>query len=223
MEALCLTKIKLDVIMNIQSEELKRQEINASTEFVDDGLDLKDDKMKELHTSLYNATEYLIELFNQTGQKYSCTRTKLGKMLSIVAFKFAKEGIQIFDEDIYIYNGCGTAIDGMNAITEIAPYIKYEYEDDKEYITGEWNVQIAIEHEDIDVSINVEEGIKEVFRIFGAYSAGDLAKCINPIIAVNGITKEDGRIDLSKISELTKELIVESKDTKALLNFLFDV
>ena len=73
-------------------------------------------KMTELHADLKEIANYFIELFKATGSKYSCSRTKLSKLISIVAFVYAKKDEKLFDEKIYKYKTdsvdefCGTGI-----------------------------------------------------------------------------------------------------------------
>ena len=74
-------------------------------------------KMIELNANLKDVTSCLIRMFYQTDKKYSCTQTKLGKMLSILAFRYAINGEKLFNESIYRYPpNCGTLIKALTFI-----------------------------------------------------------------------------------------------------------
>lgn len=74
-------------------------------------------KMQNSNLRLKEITYYLIQQFYKTGEKYSCTQTKLGKLLSILAFKYARNGQKLFDTPIYKYPPrCGTLIKALTFI-----------------------------------------------------------------------------------------------------------
>ena len=53
----------------------------------------KTDESQTMETRFYCFTDivdYLISLFYKTNKKYSCSRTKIGKLLSILEFKYAR-------------------------------------------------------------------------------------------------------------------------------------
>lgn len=165
---------------------------------------------EELHmdkitvVSLKSAAQYLIELFNQTGQIYSCTRTKIGKLLSIAAFKYARLGHQLFNEGIYKYKDCGSVVEDLVAYIGMEPYVNYQYQDRQAEIPEE----IAQKTQNVAPSFeNCQAGniIREVFLNFGSYSARDLGVLINKLVEYPGIADENDKIDLEKIKALTEE------------------
>lgn len=184
----------------------------------------KDESMEELNVNLKQSANYLIQLFFKTNRKYSCTRTKIGKLLSIIAFKYAMEKKKIFVETIYKYGDCGTAINEIMNYLDKDVYLSYIDQDDKSYISDEINDSLEdtnySDYRSLDVQ--VKRRIEEVFRLFGAYSSSQLAKCINSIINQDDIINENEEINIEKISELTRENIrLYDNEDLSLINYLF--
>lgn len=179
----------------------------------------KNYKMNELHINLKEAALYLIGLFNATGQAYSCSRTKIGKLLSILAFVYARRGIQIFDETIYKYDGCGTTIPELASFVYRDVYIKLNYEDMRSPV----NIEIDssnLEYNEEVLNLTVISDIRVVFNRFGAYTAFDLGKCINPIVNFENVT-EDDVINLSVIEKLSINDFEYVTEDKELIEFLY--
>lgn len=221
----CLTKIEVNAIIElliVNDEKNHEQTLLKEKSKSNSKSDLRNKQMKELHVNLKNATDYLMDLFDYTGQRYSCTRVKMGKLLSIVAFVYAQKGEKLFDEDIYVYKGCGTSIEEMNAITDIAPYLKIEYQDDKQYINDDFAAEIEKNADNVELSEDVKQNIENVFRAFASFSAGDLGKCITPVISAEGLTDDAGKVILSQFSTLTKDAINIENSAIELVNFLFN-
>lgn len=118
----------------------------------------------------------------------------------------------------------------MKTVVDRDVYIRYEYQDTKEYIDDTSIVDTADiprEFTNIDgLSDDVKKTIKNVFQKFGAYDAVDLGQCINTIILYEGVTLEDNEVSLSKIYELTKDDFISAYSGKpvdfTLINYLFD-
>lgn len=193
---------------------------------------LKKEKMEDLHTDLKEAINYLVQFFYKTGQVFSCSRTKIGKLLSIVAFLYARRGKKLFDQCICKYSqNCGTTITDLAFYVDRDIYIQYNgYDDGKKTIDSNLinnNITVPEQYINVDsISDDVKFSIKNVFLSFGAYSAIDLGNCINPIILYEGITQENGDIDLIKIYHLSKEdLLAQYNDNsidKTLINYIFN-
>lgn len=186
---------------------VKREDSSQHNKF--DKACKKNKNMEELNANLKEAANYLIFLFNSTGQKYSCSRTKIGKILSIVAIIYAKEGKKIFNERIYKYKSdavgefCGAFIRELINIVDRDVYISNEICDTNSKI----NSDEIKEKENLtfDLPKGVKETIKEVFLEFGAYDSKTLGKCINPIILQEEVSKKDNEVDLSQIQHLSKK------------------
>ena len=158
---------------------LYRDKINIAT---------KDNEMEKLNINLRDATYYLIQFFYKTEKKYSCTQTKIGKMLSILVFKYAKDGKQLFYEKIYKYPPrCGTLIKDLTFI----PKDIYIRDTDIEDPDGEEIINIvfndSVEIPDIYTNINnltddIKKEIECLFRHFGTYPASKLGEYLNPIV-----------------------------------------
>ena len=163
-----------------------------------------------LYTNLRYATNYLIQLFYRSEQRFSCTRTKIGKLLSIVAFKYARQNIRLFDEDICKYQQCGTAINELKLLLERDIYIQDNYEDSKqriEYneIKGNFACVPGLYLEVGTLDSNVKKAIEDVFFRFGAYSPLDLGNGLCDLVFYDGVAKDNDIIDLYKIQEIDPE------------------
>ena len=164
------------------------------------------EKMVSLNIDLAKATNYFIQLFYKTNQKYSCTRTKVGKLLSIVAFTYACDGKLAFDETIYKYDNCGTAIrEIMLRFNDREIYSQCKYRDDAKKISEKLNEKVKIpdEYKDItDLDDDIKQKIEATFREFGAYTPAMLGECLNPLVNYNGIANDKNEINLSKFESL---------------------
>ncbi len=179
--------------------------------------------MKKRDIKLEDAVKYMKWLFDKTGQKYSCTRIKLAKLLAIVALKYAREDILLFKEDVYKYKNCGAVIESMNSAADIATYVKFSYEDGAVYINDDLCADDAIKSETGTLDDNIRTSIEIVFRNFGALSAESLGKCLSPIVNIEGISDDNGKIDLSKIRLLDKESFSSEITETKLIDFLLSL
>ena len=164
-------------------------------------------KMKELNVDLRDITNYFIQLFLRTGKRYSCTQTKLGKLISVLAFRYAINDEKLFNEVIFKYPPhCGTLIKTLTFIPKDVYLRDIEKEnfDTPNPITDCVldDIEIPFEYktsEDFPSSVELE--IEDVFRNFGSYSGDDLAKQLNPIVD-EIVNQSDNEIDLSKLKSL---------------------
>ena len=97
-------------------------------------------KMVNQIENLEVASKYLLEYFKKTGEKYSCSRTKIGKLLSIVAFVYARKDVRIFKEEIHKYNDCGTSIDELRSFVPLNLYRNSTYLDNKVSISDDLSI-----------------------------------------------------------------------------------
>ena len=162
--------------------------------------------LKESNVYLEDCMNYLILLFYKTETKYSCSRTKLAKLLSILAFKYARKNRRIFLGSIYRYPECGTAIKELSLYCPRDVYLASGYEDDKKVIPLDemhWDIITPIEDKDFaSLSSDIKKAIEDVFYNFGAYSQVQLGECLNPIVEYEGVCKPDGSINLNQIAKL---------------------
>lgn len=162
-------------------------------------------------TSFYCFTDivdYLISLFYKTNKKYSCSRTKIGKLLSILEFKYARmKKHRVFLRDIYRYPNCGTAIHGLIVECERDVYRMIKYSDNNKKIAFSeinFNVITPMESKDFSwIPLEIRKEIQRVFCNFGAYTPKRLGDCLNPIVEYDGVCEQDGVINLDRIAELT--------------------
>lgn len=190
--------IKLWTSLYIEADGVPFCERNQNVE-------TKDKRMENLKQITY----YLIQLFYKTGKKYSCTQTKLGKLLSILAFSYARNGEILFEEKIYEYpQGCGTLIKDLTFIPQSIYLrdLKEEDPDGRHPISEELDETAIIPTPYVSkVTYKLEKNIEDVFKRFGAYSGSQLAECLNPIVKLikNGNSDE---LDLSKIEGLDRNV-----------------
>lgn len=181
--------------------------------------------MEELNVNLEQAANYLIQLFYMTGQKYSCTRTKIGKLLSIVAFVYAKKDRKVFDETIYKYSDCGTTINELTATVDRDIYLQCEYQDDKKYIECKFEPDATIPDKHRETSCISKEFklvVEDVFRNFGAYSAYELGQLICPIINCKNMVGINGDVNLLQLFMSKYDNFEVSTENDKLLNYLFE-
>lgn len=154
---------------------------------------------------------YLIQLFYKTDKRYSCTRTKIGKLLSILAFKYAVQKDEcLFPLEIYRYPKCGTLIIGIQMYVDRDVYHRYPYDNSKKRISRKElkeNVDIPDSYKEIQsLSEEVKKDIEDVFFTFGAYSQEDLSEELNPIVEYEGICENNDRINLDNLILLIGKL-----------------
>lgn len=171
--------------------------------------------MLSLDVDVMDAAKYLIKMFYATGQRYSCTRTKIGKLLSIVAFSYARQGKVLFGSKtpIFRYPNCGTAIEELLMLDRDV-YRSRKYQDDRKPFDSEFNddpLRISIQYSKINpdqIPIDVRDRIEAVFRKFCAYTQSDLSEILNPIVDIPGVADEKtGQIDLDRIRLIRSEEI----------------
>ena len=166
--------------------------------------------MEKMHANLRECMNYLIQLFYKTDKRYSCTRSKISKLLSILAFKYAVYSIQLFDEKIFRYDECGTIINDIEAWADREVYFCCSYDKLEKSISQEnlnENVDIPPYYQEISsLSSELKEAIEYVFFAFGAYSTTELSELLNPIVEYKGICRPDGSIELNEIIWLRHKL-----------------
>ena len=176
-----------------------------------------------MNIDILQATNYLISLFYRTEKKYSASRTKIGKLMSIVAFIYARMGIKLFEEHIFRYDNCGTIIPKLNKLS-IDIYVFYHYDDDKEYINDDFFIDYEMPetYKDFkDVPEDVKLVIEDVFRNFGAYSQVNLGDCLNKIVYLDGFVDSDDVVILEELKDLEMYNFNDEKD-KDVINYLIN-
>ena len=204
---------KCDIIIKLLSMANKQDlkifmEVNADKLFED--LDphckrqiacFKNRTMVNRIENLEVASKYLLEFFKITGEKYSCSRTKIGKLLSIVAFVYARKDVRIFKEEIHKYNDCGTSIDELRSFVPLNLYRNSTYSDNNASISDDLSIDNTTDEYSI-LSNELRKTIKNVFMRFGAYLPLNLGKSINAIVEYPGVTSDDGIINLDAIKNI---------------------
>lgn len=169
----------------------------------------KGKRMEKLNINLKDITYYLIQLFYRTNKTYSCTQTKIGKLLSILAFKYARNGKILFNEPIYKYQpDCGTLIKDLVFINKDIYTRNFDIDDDMDseepiYFNFNTNNDIPNTYTEIGtISCELKADIEDIFIQFGAYPASVLGKYLNPI-ADKLVDMEDNELDLKKIQTIS--------------------
>lgn len=183
-------------------------------------------EMLSAEANLIEAANYLIQLFYRTNQQYSCSQTKIGKLLSIAAFVCARQNRQLLNESIYKYDGCGTTIYELRFVIDRDVYIRSSYSDQETIIKDEALVPL----DDVRLSIpikylktaslskDVMTIIEDVFKHFGAYSAYSIGKQLNVLVNYPNVTKINDEIDLNRINELKYS---DFSNANYLIHYLF--
>lgn len=178
-----------------------------------------DENLQDLNINFRQATNYLITLFYKTEQRYSTGRTKIGKLMSIVAFVYARWGQRLFVDEIYKYDDCGTIIASLDFISREVYVTWGASDDDKQYIHDDLCIDCNIPNyysNCVDVPEDVKFVIEDVFRNFGAYSQGDLGNCLNLIVDLDYMVDNKKLIRLEKIQELDFKDFKDLKDNEVI-------
>lgn len=192
---------------NMSLSDMEKEVIDGISQHKDAG-SKKYIFITSLHANLKDCALYLTKLFYKTGKKYSCSQTKLGKLLSIAAFVCARRREKLFDENIYKYDDCGTAIKGLLLYFDRERYVLYKYSDERTKICDCLFDESLVPDELRNIqepSDYIKSIIDDVFINFGAYNARDLGCCLNPIVLHEGVTNSDNIIDLQQIYFLKQE------------------
>jgi len=169
------------------------------------------------YANISACANYLIRFFFKTDKKYSCTRTKIEKLLSILAFRYASKGITLFDGSIYWDRS-------TTVMRELVLFYTFDIYDQKRTMADE-NKIIAPhelkEENDVDIpdvymvraiiSDEVTKDIEVLFYNFGAYSSYDLTMLLKPIVEYEGVCRADSSIDLEAIARLDKNQFPDNK------------
>lgn len=188
-------------------------------------------ELEKLNVDLISATNYLILLFFKSGQKYTCSRTKIGKLLTIVAFTYAVEKKLLFNEKVYKYGNCGTAINEILDKYDRDIYISNPIDDNEQTISfgdktiNDLDESIKREYGDnLKLDISVKRRIDDVFIKFGSYSASRLGDCINCIINIDDIIIND-EVQFENLYLLSqnKDLLDKISDLNPLVRYVFSI
>lgn len=170
------------------------------------------EKKQELcpsYADLSSAANYLIQLFYSTDCKYSCTRTKLGKLLSITAFIYAKNKIKLFAENICEYKKCGTTFAELPLLYSRDIYLSLNSQDSNDF-KPIGPVMIDMEkipsaYKIVNLPMDVRYTLKNVFETFGGFHASKLGDYITYIIDCNKDVVIDGKVNLDRLLSLLSE------------------
>lgn len=178
MEVVVYSDIPINVL--IGSEQLQRGiirgNINAQIMFPNNTefpkKTMSEIKFENHVVDLLQATDYLIKLYESTREKYRCTTTKLGKLLSIAAFICAKSKIRLFNDDIITQN-CGTTLSRISN--------KYDYTiiDSPLEATEPIDKNEIIYNVDSVLSTRIKDLLLDIFLRFGKYPARDMGQNID--------------------------------------------
>lgn len=140
---------------------------------------------------ILGAANYLVQLFVKCERKYSCSKTKLEKLLSIANLKCIKNGNKLFDEKVIEIKDCGVGL-SYNFPTYLCGDIVLALLNDKNNKATspkrqipETDINNSIKHNtqyDKDVNDLTEEDKKcllNVFLEFGAYDSSILGSLLD--------------------------------------------
>lgn len=214
-----------NIVVTVEYPEKENEEHEEHEKYKEKNIRTEEENMeKYLNANFRQSTNYLIQLFFKTGKKYSCTRTKLGKLLTIASFVYARKNEVLFSEAICKYNNCGTLINALTLFIEREVYLELEYVDNKQYIDACFDNDIEIPKfysEVCDVDIELRKVLENVFRHFGSYTASDLGELIVPIINTGKVVNSNEEIDLNEIYRIDKNEILSNNKGNELIEFIF--
>lgn len=191
-------------------------------EIIDEKGNVLEETSREVHVlgsvgyaNFMSCTNYLIQFFLKTEGKYSCTRMKLGKLLTILACKYARKGIELFSDPIY-WDKVGVSIYELKLFygIDIYPAKKTVWDNNKviDYHTLKKDVQIPEYYKLIcKIPDDVAKEIEDLFYNFGAYSSADLTMLLKPIMEYEGVCGNDGMIEFEVVESLDKKQFFNNK------------
>ncbi len=195
-------------VASVKSQQMQRHEHGCAYEY--------NMSITGNYVSLVDVADFFIGLFKFTGESYTCTRTKIGKLLSVLAFKLAKNNVKIFSENILDYNNCGTIIPVLNAYYDSEIYTKVTYLDGVFEIEGDFTT-FGIDN--TTIPSDIRELAKIVFKKFGAFDAYYLGQCISRFINMDNIL-EDGIVNLEVIPCLSIEDYENVEDFREVIDYI---
>ena len=177
--------------------------------------------MELLNIDLFKAADFLIGLFYKSGCRYTCTRTKIGKLLSIVAFTYAAEA---FSDEIYKYADCGTTFLRLQKYDREIYQVSMNPQNDDVHFTYEFFANdssssdiVPTQYQVTDLPNEFKNRVIQVFLRFGKTSATDLGELINEILPQISSDLRQEVVDLLKISKLS---FSKADDENVLLSYI---
>ena len=194
--------------------ESKHKKTNVPTRKVQGSSSIVNtDKEVLCMSKLLDAANYLIELFFQTTPTYTCSSTKIAKLLSIANLCAVKHGAPIFTEKIAV-NTCGVSIPALNGLLLYSPLgDPDDAEDVDSTITSDQIDDTKIppvlyqQHESLtedDMRL-----LKSVFCHFGAYDAYHIGQAFDGFKTFIA-DENNGDIDYAKARLFFKDKTIRS-------------
>lgn len=164
---------------NLHSNK-KQKPMNRKTFFCDS---IEQEK-KETMQKIVGAANFIIQHFIKCDGTYSCSKTKLEKLLAIANLKFLKDGRQIFDNAI-LTRRCGVGID-----IEFPRYLCGDVVIGTSSVEHESKIELDCFQPDLpyssiyDTYVNIlsneeKDVLREVFFTFGGYKRETLGEWLN--------------------------------------------
>lgn len=150
---------------------------------------------------IIESAKYVIRLYFRTGSKYTCSRTKVEKIVAIAAFTAYRQKKRLLIDNIYLKN-CGVGFPQINTV--FFSDIIDGKEDDNQYIYDKIDVSIPVleryirNNDEDDLNPSVKELLETTFRTFGAFNSRTLGCAIDDFkneIITNQIVDERKAID----------------------------
>ena len=169
--------------------------------------------------TLLDAANYIIQLYYKADEKYTCTKTKVEKILSIAQMTALYNNDKIFDDDISI-NPCGTGFPLLSRFLLSDIIIGCEEENgtsiDINNLKDEYPALYAIQ--DV-LSLEHKNLLKEVFSLFGNYKAKALGLLIDEFKMNICCDAVDGKKVIDQFS-LIEYLNKNKNSQNAIINFI---
>lgn len=204
---------------NCVSIVLNIQDYITSTSLIDDSSDLTYMKTQKMERKIKmvkveSAAKFLASLYFKTGKRYTCTKTKIEKMLTIAWFIKLRNGEQLFINSVLI-NNCGTGVSGLEEFE--ATVLMGSEPENRKRITDcicseETNVPEIYKEKSIGyIDDKIKKLLVDVFKEFGNWKAADI-----------GIALDEFKDDVSTFSELYDRYIVDFQKSRALFSDAID-
>lgn len=175
-------------------------------------------------TNITNAANYMVKLFFNCGQKYSCNRTKLEKLLSIADIISMKKNSLLFQDHIVI-KSCGVGILNIPLPFQGDIIFGSQDEDDTEIPLSEIeNILKRLEGDNDNMDAEDRRLIVSVFRRFGNYKPSTLGPLIDKFKDVISTPNPDSDycyIDSSKVLSYFS-CKQDLYDNNVVFKFIFD-
>lgn len=158
--------------------------------------------MREMEINIKPYAIYLISLYYKTGCKYSCTRSKINKLLIIFKLCFIKNNLKTFDNKLIIYENF-SYFEDLSIIMEKDVYCTEKSIEENSKIIDKLNEMVEIPpmyKTYIKLAEEEKKLLEIIFREFGNFNINYLSDKIEPIVRnISAIYKNNFILDEDRV------------------------